>query len=91
VSDPTEELALLMHAKRVLPSDPRAALDLTRQHAARFPRGVFREEREVIAIDALSRSGARERALLRATAFRQAFPRSTHLDRLAVILRVPDR
>jgi len=85
--DPSQELALLTRAKRVLPGDALAALNLTREHAARFPRGVFREEREVIAIEALARGGQRERALSRASAFRQAFPRSTHLDRLAVILR----
>jgi len=87
--DPAQELALLMRAKRVLPSDAPAALNLTREHAARFPRGVFREEREVIAIEALARGGQHEQALSRASAFRQAFPRSTHLDRLAVILREP--
>jgi hypothetical protein len=87
--DPSGELALLARAKRVLPGDGEAALNLTREHAARFPRGLFREEREVIAIEALFRVGQRERALSRARAFRQAFPRSTHLDRLAVILREP--
>jgi hypothetical protein len=87
--DPAEELALLTRAKRVLPSDPQAALNLTREHTARFPRGVFREEREVLAIEALARGGQRGRAMSRANAFRQAYPRSTHLDRLAVVLREP--
>lgn len=87
VSDPAGELALLTRAKRVLASDAGAALALTGEHAARFAHGVFAEEREVIAIEALMRRGDEAEATQRAQRFRTSYPRSTHLDRLRVVLR----
>jgi hypothetical protein len=88
-SDPTAELALLTRAKRTLPSDASAALGLTREHQATFPRGTFAEEREVIAIEALARMGDTAAALRRTAAFRAAYPHSAHLERLRVVLAEP--
>jgi hypothetical protein len=88
-SDPARELALLTRAKRLLASDPAHALALAEQHAQLYPRGAFAEEREVIAIEALMRAEAREAARARAQAFRASYPRSTHLDRVRVVLLEP--
>jgi hypothetical protein len=84
-----DELALLARAKRTLARDPEQALSLATEHERAFAHGKFVEEREVIAIEALMRSGARELAMERAATFRAAYPRSTHLDRLRVILQEP--
>lgn len=72
------EPALLEQARRVLASDPAAALALTGQHATLFPRGVLAQEREVIAIEALRRLNRSAEADRRAAAFAKAFPGSVH-------------
>jgi hypothetical protein len=84
--DMAGELALLARAKRSLALDAARALALSEQHAALYPHGLLAEEREVIAIEALVRSGQLEQARLRATRFRAAHARSTHLARIEVIL-----
>ena len=88
-SDPAAELALLSRARRVLTSSPARTLALTTEHAQTYPRGVFAEEREVLAIEALVRAGQTEQAKARATAFTKAHPRSAHLERIGVILGRP--
>jgi hypothetical protein len=72
------EAALLERARAALASDPARALALTRQHQARFPSGVLKQEREVIAIEALRRLGQSKAASERAGSFEQAFPDSAH-------------
>lgn len=47
---------------------------------ARVPRGTLREEREVLAIDALACVGRSEEAERRAEAFVRTFPKSPHVD-----------
>jgi hypothetical protein len=72
------ESRLLEQARRALPNDPGAALALTDQDAALFPRGVLVQEREVIAIEALRRLNRTAEADRRAAAFSKAFPGSAH-------------
>lgn len=72
------EAALLERARRALSSNPALALELTRRHQAEFPRGVLRQEREVIAIEALRRLGKADQARERGTEFRREFPDSAH-------------
>jgi hypothetical protein len=72
------EAALLEQARAALASDPARALSLTRQHQARFPSGVLKQEREVIAIEALRRLGQSKAASERAGSFEQAYPDSAH-------------
>jgi hypothetical protein len=72
------EAALLERARRALSKNPALALELTRRHQAEFPRGVLRQEREVIAIEALRRLGKAEQARERGTEFRREFPDSAH-------------
>jgi len=72
------EAALLERARRALTSNPALALELTRRHQAEFPRGVLRQEREVIAIEALRRLGKAGEARERGSEFRREFPDSAH-------------
>jgi hypothetical protein len=72
------EAALLERARRALSSNPALALELTRRHQTEFPRGVLRQEREVIAIEALRRLGKADQARERGSDFRREFPDSPH-------------
>ncbi len=77
------ELELLGRARAALATDPRASLALCAQHARAYPDGALKEEREVLAIDALVASGQAERARARARRFERAFPRSVHARHVA--------
>jgi hypothetical protein len=77
------ELALLGPAQRSLPRDPARALELVRDHERAFPRGRLREEREVIAIEALARLGQASAAQARYERFERQFPESVHRARLS--------
>ena len=72
------EAALLDGARAALGTDPRRALALTQEHAKRFPHGALIQEREVIAIDALSRLGQTDAARRRASDFERRYPGSAH-------------
>ena len=76
------ELKLLTHARRVVRSAPDRALALTREHAKHYPNGLFSEEREVVAIDALHALGQHAAAAKRAKRFARAYPLSVHRGRL---------
>jgi hypothetical protein len=58
----TAEAAMLEHARASLDRDPRASLAELDACAARFPLGALRIERELLAVDALTRVGSREEA-----------------------------
>jgi hypothetical protein len=88
-SDVGNELDLLARARRVVASDPARALQLTAEHARRFSDGVLAQEREVLAIDALSRLGHRDLATARARRFIERYPDSAHRARLAAELEAP--
>ncbi len=75
-----EEHRLLMAARQELGRDPQRALALTQEHARRFPKGILAQEREVIAIEALSRMGRGKDARDRAQGFREQYPGSPHRD-----------
>ncbi len=72
------EAALLRQAQAQLKSDPARALNLTREHRRRFPSGALAQEREVIAIEALSRLGRKSEAGVRADDFQKSYPGSAH-------------
>ncbi len=79
---PTEG-ALLLAARVALRTEhPARALALTTQHETRFPRGTMREERDVIAIEALMQLGERGRAERRKDAFLQRYPSSPYRARI---------
>jgi hypothetical protein len=84
--DPGAELALLTPARQLLAVDPARTLTLADEHASRFPRGVFCEERAFLRIEALVRLGERSAAELDARAFVRAHPASTYQERLKQLL-----
>ena len=67
----------------IVTRDPPSKLD---DHARRFPNGALVQEREVMAIDALVRSGRRDDAEARARRFDVAYPRSGHRRRIDAVL-----
>jgi hypothetical protein len=83
------EVSLLESAQAASRGDPQRALDLTDRDALRFPNGALAQEREVIAIDALTRLGRMEDARARARQFFQAFPGSAHGPRVAALVGLP--
>jgi hypothetical protein len=80
--DPAAELALLESAQRALRDDPAQTLALAERHRARFARGQFEQEREMLAIEALLRLHRDPAARGRARTFERRFPASSHLPRL---------
>lgn len=76
------EADLLEEARSALARDPARALARANQTAARYPRGVLVQEREVIAIQALRRLGRDAEAERRARAFAKAFPGSAFQPKL---------
>lgn len=77
------EAELLEQARAALKSAPARALQRANEHAARFPRGVLVQEREVLAIQALRKLGRSSEADRRAEAFAKAFPGSAFARQLA--------
>jgi hypothetical protein len=69
---------LLERARQALATDPSRALALAQQHERLFPNGVLRQEREVIAIEALRRLGRSTQASERANQFETQYPASAH-------------
>jgi hypothetical protein len=80
------ELALLQRAQATLDRDPSAALALAEQHARLYPRGMFTQEREILAIEALLKLRQRPVALARARTFVARFPESAHSRRVRALL-----
>jgi hypothetical protein len=78
------EAELLEQARSALKGDPARALQRANEHAARFPRGVLVQEREVLAIQALRKLGRSAEADRRSEAFAKAFPGSAFARKLAV-------
>lgn len=84
-----EELRLLQLARAHARSRPHKALSLIKEHELRHREGLFAQEREVIAIDALLALGRRRQAAERATAFLNLFPDSAHRRRIRALLHSP--
>lgn len=87
VTQPTaaDEVSLLVRARRLLHAQPERALALTDQHSAAHPRGVFAEERELLAIEALRQLGRHEQANQRIAKFLAEFPSSAHRRRIEAL------
>ncbi len=83
------EVDFLRRAQAALATSPSEALKMADDHSSLYPRGILVQEREVIAIDALTRLGRRAEAVARANAFRAAFPKSAHLSRVAALTEAP--
>jgi hypothetical protein len=74
-----DELQLIGRAQQVLPHDPGHALALTEEHERRYRVPLLAQEREVIAVAALSKLGRTSEARARAERFVQRFPDSAHV------------
>jgi hypothetical protein len=81
------EVAHLARLRAVQDRDPAAALALAEEGSRRFPRGLFAQEREAIAIGALFRVGRAAEASARARAFLAAYPRSSFAERIEKLTR----
>jgi hypothetical protein len=87
---PLDEAALLARARRHVRTDPAAALADIRLHARDFPNGLLVQEREVLFIEVLLRSGRRDDARRLAERFRAAHPGSALVHRLDFLFRTLD-
>jgi hypothetical protein len=83
---PVSEADLLTRAQAALGRDAAKALVLAEQHQRTFPHGTLSQEREVIAIEALSRLGRTAEVKLRAARFLQAYPGSAHKSKIQSLL-----
>jgi hypothetical protein len=82
-------MALLNEAFRSLKTDPSKTLSLCDEHARRFPKSQFAQERETVAIGALLSLGRTADARKRGDAFRAAFPDSADNQRIDQMLSSP--
>jgi hypothetical protein len=85
-TEPETELRAMQRAQDALRSNPSEALAICNQSAQLFPRGMFGQERELIAIEALKNLGRTDEANRRAAQFTKAFPKSTGIRRLETLL-----
>jgi hypothetical protein len=76
----------LARAQDTLRSNPSEALAICNEIARTFPRGALGQEREVIAIEALTRLGRTSEATSRAEQFATSFPKSGHIRRLETLV-----
>jgi hypothetical protein len=78
--------ALVEQARRLLATNPAAALTVLRGHESEFPGGQLRLEREFLRVDALVRTGDHPAAEAGARALEARAPRSLCGERLQRIL-----
>ncbi|WP_437720267.1 hypothetical protein [Sorangium sp. So ce861] len=83
------EAGRLAEVRAALARSPEAPLDLLDEHRAEFPDGRLAAERELVAIDALLRSGRAGGARARAEAFLAQFPSSPHAGRVRRLIDAP--
>jgi outer membrane protein assembly factor BamD (BamD/ComL family) len=84
---PEAEVKLVQRAQDALRSSrPAEALALCNDHTKRFPNGMVTQECEVIAIEALVKTGRKDEARKRADRFKARFPGSAAIRRLDVLL-----
>ncbi|APR80330.1 serine/threonine protein kinase [Minicystis rosea] len=81
-----EEVALLDQARAALAASPEQALALADAHAARYPRGKLRMERELLIVDALRRLGRTGEARTRAEAMLARAQGSLYEERVRKLL-----
>jgi len=84
---PEAEVKLVERAQDALRSGrPAEALALCNDHAKRFPNGMVTQECEVIAVEALVKTGRKGDARKRADRFKARFPGSAAIRRLDVLV-----
>lgn len=80
-----EELVHMRKLRELAASDPAAALAMADEGQRRFGAGVFTQEREVVAIEALRRLGRNDAAKLRASRFLEEHPESPFVDKVRLL------
>jgi len=75
------EVELLRSARAALASRPREAFAITQEHREQYPRGVFAQERDALAVEALMRVGEMSTARTLAERFVREHPSSPHAHR----------
>ena len=86
----TPEIQLLRRARENLDSRPHEAFRLTEQHRREYPNGVFGQERDALAIEALLRAGDVGKARSRAEDFVDTYPSSPHAHRFRETMKLGD-
>lgn len=86
IGQPEAELSLLQRSRASLRRDPAAALALTEQHVREYPAGLFVEERELLAIQALLKQRRDAEAVQRAERFVAEQPASAYAVRIREML-----
>lgn len=82
------EVELLRRARAALTGRPREAFALTEQHRQHYVHGVFAQERDALAIEALMRAGDLDVARDLARRFIRDYPSSPHAHRLHETMRL---
>ena len=77
-----EEASLLRSARQALARSPERTLSLTDEHLRRYPHGILDQEREALAIEALTALGKDDEARTRARGFQRAYPDSPYRARI---------
>jgi len=83
------EIDLLRSARANLAARPREAYRLTEQHRREYPKGVFVQERDALAIEALLRAGELKDARALAEKFIERYPGSPHAHRFRESMEIP--
>ena len=85
-ADMAAELRLIRQARGKLAHSASQALLLAEQHRALYPDGMFAQEREAIAIEALVKIGETKRARERAAVFESLYPSSVYIRHIRLLL-----
>ncbi|MCH9687592.1 MAG: hypothetical protein K0V04_39540 [Deltaproteobacteria bacterium] len=85
------EMEATQRARRALTHNPARALSLVREANEQFPKGLFAEDREGIAILALFGLHRDEAAQRRAKAFLRAHPRGSYADKIRAVVDGTDK
>jgi hypothetical protein len=91
VARPEDELSLLQRSRASLRGDAATALQLTEQHARDYPAGLFVQERELLAIQALLKQRRDAEASARAERFVAAYSTSAYAARVREMLHTSAR
>jgi outer membrane protein assembly factor BamD (BamD/ComL family) len=91
VTRPEDELSLLQRSRASLRGDAAAALQLAEQHARDYPAGLFVQERELLAIQALLKQRRDAEAATRAERFVAAYATSAYAARVREMLQTNAR
>jgi len=83
----TDQVAAIDHARTTLESgDESNAIAQVDAYEARYADGAFRQEAELLRIDALDKRGEREKATAAGRRFLKAYPKSPHAARVRALI-----